>query len=145
MKKIIIGLIAGIIIGLLMAAAYTNRNPAKTTKTTTSIDTVIIIKEREPLIIEKVRAVIKYKRDTVILSKPFKASLDTIIKHDTIRAEYDFPENLFSLKYKFKADSSRNINTVKIYEKQESTEWLINTGYFLAGIAGGFLLHSIIK
>lgn len=44
-------------------------------------------------------------RDTLIVDKPFVASLDTIAQGDTIGVKFQFPEKTFSLSVKSKPDS----------------------------------------
>ena len=72
-----------------------------------------------------------------ILSKPFVSSLDTICQKDTVKIDYEFPENLLSVLYKPHADSIY-VKTINNYIVEEKN-WYIGAGlHFGAGFGGGF-------
>lgn len=104
-----------------------------------------ITKYQEPIIIEKVKAQLIYKRDTIIQARPFAARIDTVIKFDTIRASYDFPENYFSLLVKRKPDTVYT-NTIYLTEYKEIKRPLyIDILSHTGAILSGFLIGNNIK
>jgi uncharacterized protein YneF (UPF0154 family) len=103
-------------------------------------DTVIKIKN-EPVYIEKVKAKMYYKHDTIIQTKPFTATIDTVMKSDTVYARYDFPENLFALKINPKKDSLVIPQIVQQEVKSERLWWEIPVS-ILSGIAIGVIISK---
>lgn len=61
------------------------------------IDTFLKIVRSKPIILEKIKTRIVKKRDTIIKTVPFTASIDTLVDKDTVKATFDYPEKLFSL------------------------------------------------
>ncbi|MDQ1266267.1 MAG: hypothetical protein QG635_1419 [Bacteroidota bacterium] len=109
------------------------------------IDTVIKSIPQEPLIINKVKTKIEYKHDTIIITKPFMAHLDTIICHDTVRAEYEFPANEFSLLIRKKPDTSR-VERITVYSTiDKNTSWWQEALYFVSGSIIGILISNGVK
>ncbi len=105
-------------------------------------DTVLKYIPREPVVIEKVRTKLVRKTDTVIKAAPFIATVDTVIRRDTIHAEYEFPEHLFSLRYQRAPDSIR-VRTVEIFrEVEKERPWWEIPAYITGSVALGFLLGS---
>jgi hypothetical protein len=103
-------------------------------------DTVIKIKN-ESVYIDKIKARVIYKRDTIIQTKPFTAVIDTIIKSDTIYLRYDFPENIFAMKISPKLDSLLIPQIIQQEIKSENRWWQI-PAYILSGIAIGVVISK---
>ena len=105
-------------------------------------DTVIKTIRPEPLVIEKVKARKVFIRDTVIVSRPYIAIVDTVVRRDTVRAEYEFPLNLFSLDIRRAADSVK-IETITISKYiKESRPWWELPLSVAAGAGIGYLAGS---
>jgi hypothetical protein len=104
-------------------------------------DTVIVNRPSEPIIINKVKLKTVKVSDTIYKSEAFAATLDTVIKSDTIKAKYEFPNNNFSLDIKRKPDSiliktvliqnEAKIKNVSLYEK---------VILFIGGLAAGYII-----
>jgi hypothetical protein len=101
-------------------------------------DTIIIFKEAKKISMDSVKLKIKFIRDTVIITKPFIANIDTILKHDTISIAYHYPENFLSMKLTQKPDSTLIIKQIEYIEKKE--EWWKQPALILSGIVIGFFL-----
>lgn len=98
----------------------------------------IIVHQKEVIKVDKIIPKIVYLRDTIIESKPFIATIDTVIQKDTVFLRYDFPENLFSMKLSPSADS---IRIEKIYEyKERGISWFERATMFAAGFGIAFLI-----
>lgn len=87
---------------------------------------------------------IVYIRDTIIESKPFVASIDSVMTRDTIKVSYAFPQNRFDI------DLHRMPDTVhtKILILNKTTEcppepWYIKPIYAGAGLLIGFGLGRL--
>lgn len=106
-------------------------------------DTITKIIERKPTIIDKKRASIRFKKDSLIQTKPFIARIDTIHKYDTISLTYDYPENTFSMTYSHKPDTTTTIREKQITEKEQS--WYETPLYILSGAAIAEIIRSIFK
>lgn len=116
-------------------------------------DDKIIIKERikydtiihkaEPIIIEKFKTKTIVTKDTLILSTPFLAIVDTILLRDTVYAEFIYPENEMSIAIRRAVDSIPFISkekTINTLNEDKVCPW-----YEQAGIAlGSFVLGAII-
>ena len=102
-------------------------------------DTILQVLPAEPIIIEKSIAKVKYIRDTIIQTQPFIAQLDTIIKYDTIRLGFQFPENYFSLDYRKHPDTLKTEIITQTVAKKPN--WWEEPAYFI----GGFIIGYIIK
>lgn len=103
------------------------------------IDTITIIKPVERIVVSKAKPKIIYQRDTIIQTKPFVATLDTIVSKDTIEAEYKFPENIIDLRISRSADTIA-IPKIVVLEKKEKNNLLEKGLFFLAGATLGLLL-----
>lgn len=101
-------------------------------------DTLIIFKEGKKITLDSVKMKIKYVRDTVIITKPFVAKIDTLIKFDTISIVYHYPENLFSMKLSQKPDSTIIIKQIEYVQKEE--EWWKQPALILSGTVIGYFL-----
>jgi hypothetical protein len=95
MKTTII--ILSIIICLLLILHFVNKNEIKSI-VTYQHDTLYIVKEAEPVIIERAKTKIKYVKDTLIQTQPFVAELDTIVRQDTIYSSFIFLKIFYLLK-----------------------------------------------
>ncbi len=105
-------------------------------------DTVIRTINRKPIIINKVKTKIIHTRDTVIITRPFVALLDTILRRDTVSAKFQYPENLFSVAIRNSPDSIA-IEQVSIYKTIEKERpWWEVPAYILGGVATGYLLGA---
>ena len=112
--KYIFALVFLIIVLLLSFLLGRNsKNCNDSVQTIIKRDTVIVVKQAEPIVIEKSRTKLVFKRDTLIETKPFTAIIDTIIKRDTVYAKFDFPENSFDLWIRKKPDSTM-VHTIYI-------------------------------
>lgn len=110
------------------------------TNVITKYDTVLIVKESEPIIIEKARTKLVYKRDTIIETKPFTATIDTIVKFDTVFAKFDFPENTLDILIRKKPDSTL-IHTIYITKEIiKERPWWEASAYTLGGTIVGFVI-----
>ncbi|MGB9702507.1 MAG: hypothetical protein ACPL1A_07255 [Candidatus Kapaibacteriota bacterium] len=101
-------------------------------------DTLIIFKEGKKIVLDSVKMKIKYVRDTVIITKPFVAKIDTLIKYDTISIVYHYPENLLSMKLSQKPDSTIIIKQIEYVQKEE--EWWKQPALILSGAVIGYFL-----
>jgi len=122
---------------LLFCLNYSN-NQKVTHELKYKYDTVLKEIKTDPIVIEKKKAIIKYIKDTIIITKPFEAKIDTVIKMDTIKMYYQFPENRFSLFYKRKTDTIPIIT--KTIVKYEKAQWWERPLFFLGGATLGFVL-----
>lgn len=82
-----------------------------------------------------------YYDDSLLITKPFAASLDTIIGADTIKARFIYPQNLFSLSVGRHADTIRYTwrDSIHVIE-QSRTFWdKLEDGalWFLGGVLVG--------
>lgn len=101
-----------------------------------------VIKEiRHNSILIKAKPEIIYKSDTVYMTKAFTARIDTVILRDTVRAEYEFPENLFTFQV-LRVNDTIYIPGETII-KYQSAGWLEHLKYAAGGVAVGFLAGKI--
>jgi hypothetical protein len=122
-----------------------SKNCTDTVQTIIKRDTVIIVKQAEPIIIEKAKTKIVYTRDTIIQTQPFIAVVDTIIKKDTVYAKFEFPANNFDLWIKKKPDSTL-IQTITVTKEIiKDRPWWEASAYSLGGAVIGFLLGKTVK
>ena len=138
----LIVLVLIIVILLLISVTYNfiSYTSAPIMKEIIKYDTIYKTVENEAIVIEKVKSRIEYIRDTLIITKPFIAIIDTVIKYDTIRLFYQYPENLFSMYVKQRADTiPLQIKTV-LKTVQEKKKWYEPIIYFLGGVGVGAVL-----
>ncbi len=136
-------LIIVLLLSFLLGRSSKNCNDS--VQTIIKRDTLIIVKQSEPLIIEKIKPKIIIQEDTLILTKPFVAIVDTIIKRDTIYAKFEFPVNTFDLWIKRKPDSTL-IQTITITEEvMKERPWWEASAYTIGGTVAGFLIGRTIK
>ena len=115
------------------------------TDTKVKHDTEYVVTNQEPIVITKYKPKIVYKSDTVIITKPFTIIVDTIIKKDTVKARYNFPENIFDLAVLKKPDSTM-IQTITITKEIiKERPWWEASAYTLGGALIGFVLGKTIK
>jgi hypothetical protein len=139
--------LALIIIVLLLSffLGRSSKNCSDSVQTIIKRDTVIVVKQAEPIIIEKAKTKIVYTRDTIIQTQPFIAVVDTIIKKDTVYAKFEFPSNNFDLWIKKKPDSTL-IQTITITKAiTKDRPWWEASAYSLGGAVIGFLLGKTVK
>ena len=105
-------------------------------------DTVFQIEYREPIIIEKAKAEIVYRSDTVYVTQSFSAILDTVVQFDTVFVRYDFPEHLINLSVKHKVDTNAIVEIIvenKVEESRSSWETVLIA---ITSAVIGFLLGN---
>jgi hypothetical protein len=109
------------------------------------IDTIIKVIEKEPIILEKVKSRIITQRDTLIKHFPFVAKVDTVIKRDTIKVMYEYPQNLFSLRISSRADTLALQKMIITEMIKVEEPWWEAPAYIAAGTVIGYILVSSIK
>lgn len=122
-----------------------SKNCNDTVQTIIKRDTVIVVKQSEPIIIEKAKTKIVYTRDTIIQTQPFIAVVDTIIKKDTVYAKFEFPANNFDLWIKKKPDSTLIQTITFTKEIIKDRPWWEASAFTLGGAVLGFLLGKTVK
>lgn len=142
MKDLGIALL-GVLIGILISMLVFDGIDTYKSETKIVRDTIVQVVTPEPIEIEKVKTKIKYIRDTVIKTQAFVASLDTIIKRDTIRCYYAFPDNLLSLRIAREQDTliTHQIN----YTQQtiKKSPWWHDPLIILGGVISGYAIKSM--
>lgn len=108
----------------------------------TDRDTVIKLVPSKPIVLEKVKSKIVYTKDTLILTKPFTASTDTIILRDTVHAKWTFPEQLFSLEVKRPPDTLKS-EKMFIVPAAVKQVWWEKAAYFGAGTILAIIIKSL--
>jgi hypothetical protein len=103
------------------------------------IDTIFELKT-DTLFIEK-KAKIIYKKDTIILTKPFDAEIDTTIKNNLVKINYSFPENIIKFNL-IRQDSLITLHKIKVIKQNQKECFLYG---YLTGIATSGLLIYLIK
>ena len=146
----ILTVILAIAIGLsLFFVGRCTKDPDRIVETKTEIvrDTIINIVQQPPIVIYKAKPVIEYQTDydTVIVTKPFIARVDTIIVRDTIHAEYTFPQNTFSMVLKRKPDSIFTYKEYVIKTEYMKEPWYEKPLYATGGLLLGYFLGGMGK
>jgi hypothetical protein len=138
-------LIVGIILGFMLKKehGFTIYKPVK--EVITLHDTVVHVVTSKPVSIHRAKAKITKQSDSVLKANPFIASLDTLTNKDTIKASYEYPENLFSLEVNRKPDSIRVEKLTKIETIKEEKPWWENAGWFTGGTIVGIIVGLIIS
>ena len=132
MKYIITALVSALLALLFTKEYYPS------VKMTTVHDTITV--QPAPIVIEKVRAKLIYKRDTIIKTAPFVATVDTVYKRDTIMVSYSYPENEMNMAIRLATDTVYNeVKTIAI--SNNKNDWW----HTPAAAAGGLLLGIIIS
>lgn len=138
-KYKIISSILAIISAFLLIKLLINDNSVPNQSIIIKRDTVIV-HQKDVIKVDKIVPKIVYVRDTLIETMPFVATIDTVIKLDTVFLRYDFPENLFSMKITPAVDS---IKIEKIYEyKEKEISWYERATLFAAGFGIAFLMSK---
>jgi len=109
------------------------------------IDTVIKIIEREPIVLEKIKTKIIKQKDTIITSYPFIAKVDTVLKRDTIKVRYEYPQNLLSLNIERYTDTLALQKFLITEMIKVESPWWEAPAYVAAGTLIGFVLVSSFK
>ncbi len=135
----------GVIVGLLLFYTFGNETGKEVTSLSIIRDTIVQVVTPEPIIIEKVKTKIRYHRDTIIQTKPFIASLDTIVKHDTIKCYYAFPDNLLSLHIAQTEDTIITHQIKLTHTSIASDPWWHEPLYILGGVISGYAIKSMEK
>ena len=139
--------VLGMVVGLLLFKYIYKQEKEIITVTETIIKNDTVVVPASPIIIKDRIASIKYVRDTIIITKPFEARIDTIMKFDTVFVMYRYPENLFDLVIKTKPDTTfkdKIVITNTKYIKEERPLWvdiLTHTG----ALAGGYFIGKSLK
>ncbi|MFA6571227.1 MAG: hypothetical protein WCT77_08315 [Bacteroidota bacterium] len=115
------------------------------TKTQIIYDTIIKTIPSKPIIINKVKTKLVKVKDTVIQTEPFAASIDTIVNTDTIKALYEFPENLMSLRINKKPDSLLLQRITVFQPVEKKVDWWEKPALFLGGAIIGLTIGVAIK
>jgi hypothetical protein len=121
---------------------FGRRSPEPEIITETQIvrDTVVELRKPDPIVIEKVKTKIVEKRDTILMTRPFTAFIDTVFRRDTIYASFDFPERRMSLRVTSGADSFSYIRNNLIKTVHKPRPWWETP----AMVSGGAVLGTII-
>ncbi len=119
-------------------------------KKTTSVDTLTEVDTMfKEVIVPRIKirteGVLVYKTDTVYLTKPFIATVDTIMKEDTLAVSYEFPQNIFEIDLRRKPLEEKTIiKYVTITEEVEKPEaWWVHPAWAVGGLLVGYGLGSI--
>ena len=109
-------------------------------------DTIYKIIQKDPIEIVRTKPKLRIVRDTVIHSPEFIATVDTVIRRDTIRAEYEFPQNLLSLQIRQSPDSMMQERiTIHTKEYIDRTKWWEKPLIAIAGIVVGIVVEKVGK
>jgi hypothetical protein len=131
-------IIAALILAYLLFDYKMNINSVEKIK----IDTVYIDNTRQPIKLNKIKPKLIYQKDTTIITNPFKAVIDTVIKKDTIKIDYNYPENDLNLSVISEKDTLKFAQISKNDAKEIS--WYNFLPPFLIGIILG-LIGVILK
>ena len=107
------------------------------------IDTVTHTIHHEPVYITRAAAdtVVLHNTDTVYTTPAFTARIDTVVMHDTVTAEYHFPQHTFSVALRQAPDSVRvEYRTITLTRHPAWYEW---AGVALGGVLTGYAMGSI--
>lgn len=128
-----------IFIGIIIFLSCQKENIQIKEKILVETDTVVRLLPQKIIEIKQSKPKIIYLRDTILQTQPFTALLDTILLKDTVRAEYTFPENTFSVLLRSQSDSLLQItNTMTKTE----TLWYEKAAYLLGGILIGIIINK---
>ena len=117
-----------------------NDNPNAAFPAVVSIDTIYRAVPSEPIVVTKIKTKIVRTSDTVIRFQPFIARVDTVIKHDTINAAFEYPANLFSLTVRSHPDTLMTERILYTMNNTRSEEWWIKPLVFAGGVIGGYFI-----
>lgn len=136
MKTALIILLVIALIGLFYFA-YQNNYSNNSIKY--KVDTLIKIIPQKEIKIVEAKPRIKYIRDTLILTPPFIAEVDTVVQRDTIYASFQFPENLMSINFKTARDSIK-IPQITVERMNQERNWYEIGAAAVGGIILGIIL-----
>lgn len=106
MKKIII------LISIILILAACCPRPTIIRNETTKADSTLITISRDSLkLITQPR--LEYRTDTVFITSPFSAIVDTVVLKDTIKIKYRFPENELTADIRRSPDSVYKVTVTK--------------------------------
>ncbi len=103
------------------------------------IDTIIKIIPQKEIKIVEAKPKIKFILDTIIQTKPFVATIDTVIVRDTLYAQFMFPDNLMSINVRRSSDSVL-LPQITIEKTKYERNWYETAAAF----GGGLILGLII-
>jgi hypothetical protein len=130
-----------IIIFLFIALLYLfNSNKSNINNQIIKRDTVIKYIEHKPININNKKAKIKYIKDTIISTKPYEASLDTIINKDTISLSYIYPDNIFNLNINKSIDTLKYEREIITNNNNKDSNWFDIAIAGLSGVILGYIL-----
>lgn len=135
MKYILLAILAAIV-GFGIADKY-----FPTTNIVRTTDTITVV--TEPIILEKITPELIYRSDTVIVTKPFIAIVDTVYKTDTIQVSYLFPENEMSIAIKMATDTIYNQRIEPVICKE--SKWWETPAIATGGLIIGILISNTSK
>ncbi len=133
-------LILLVILFSFFAGYYCNENIIYRNINKTVIDTMFIEKYSVPIIIKEIQPKLLFRSDTIIVTAPFVAQVDTIYKCDTIRIDYRFPENIMNLEIFPKPDSIEIRNIYITKEICKSNNWWEIPSSILSGVIMGYII-----
>jgi len=108
-------------------------------------DTILKKVKVKPLILEKIKTKIIHTKDTIIITKPFKAIVDTIIKRDTVFAQFEYPNNLFSLSIKSKPDTIKTYSIIYKELREKKEKWWEKPLIIFSSLTAGYLIGTSTK
>ena len=142
--KAAIALLAGAVLGYSICAFFGRERVVPVQDRIKIVrDTITKIIRPKEIKIERVKAKIVYKRDTIYRTRPFSAKLDTTVNRDSVKIEYEFPANLFAFSLKRAPDTARFVEILKIppFEREsELSRALKAIGFFAAGTVLGYAI-----
>lgn len=94
------------------------------------IDTVQHVLERQPILISRAAAKLDTIRitdhDTVYSTPAFIASLDTVVRHDTVSVSYAFPQHTFSVALRQHPDTVKLPQITIVQTEYEKRAWWVD-------------------
>ncbi|MFN3307305.1 MAG: hypothetical protein ACK42Z_09000 [Candidatus Kapaibacteriota bacterium] len=126
-----------LVLTIIVLMQYLNKHQCPNYKLV-RVDTVQIVKVVEKVQIQKAKPRIIYKHDTIYQSSGFIAQLDTVIQKDTVKASYEFPQNLMSIEIS-RANDTLRVPTFQYSLQKKKSTWLEYATPFFIGTAVGFL------
>jgi hypothetical protein len=144
-SKLLAGVALGIIASFIfVGAGNSDRNSTKIIDRLVR-DTVVKYITPEPIEIIKTKLKIEKIRDTIIRFVPFTASLDTIVKNDTIQVKYQYPENIFSMAMNFSPDTLESYNTRLYFHEPKHKPWWELPAQIASSVGAGVVIGLLIK
>jgi len=107
------------------------------------VDTITKVVTHDPVFVEGPAHVIYVRdtitrRDTIIETRPFVASLDTVVQRDTIGVLYRFPQHTFSVAIRQSPDSIRYETRTITMTNYEQRPWWIDALTHVGAVALGY-------